>query len=68
MTIFLIVFIALAAILIVPLAIIFVVGGLALLANVLARVLVWWKRDEASQPDVVPVAEEPTQTLMEPSE
>jgi uncharacterized iron-regulated membrane protein len=68
MSILLIVFIALAAILIVPLAIIFVAGGLALLANVLARVLVWWKRDEASQPDVVPVAAEQTETLLEPSE
>ena len=68
MSIFLIVFIALAAILIVPLAIVFVVGGLALLANVLARVLVWWNRDEASQPDVVPVAAEQTQSLLEPSE
>jgi hypothetical protein len=68
MSIFLIVIIALAATLIVPLAIIFVVGGLALLANVLARLLVWWNGDEASQPDVVPVAAEQTQTLLEPSE
>jgi hypothetical protein len=68
MSIFWIVFIALAAILIVPLTIIFVVGGLALVANLLARVLVWWNRDEASGPDVVPVAPEQTQTLLKPSE
>jgi uncharacterized iron-regulated membrane protein len=64
MSIFWIVFIALAAILLVPLTIIFVVGGLALAANVLARVLVWWNRDEASQP----VAPERTPTPLKPSE
>jgi len=64
MSIFWIVFIALAAILLVPLTIIFVVGGLALAANVLARVLVWWNRDEASQP----VAPERTPRPLKPSE
>ena len=68
MSIFWIVFIALAAILIVPLIIIFVVGGLALMANVLAHVLVWWSRDEASQPDVLPVAPKQTPTPLKPSE
>jgi len=68
MSIFWIVFIALAAILIVPLTIIFVVGGLALVANVLARVLVWWNRDKAGQSDVVPVVPEQTPTSLKPAE
>lgn len=62
MSIFWIVLIALGAVLLVLLTIFCVVGGLALVANLIARVLVWWSRDEASEPKATPVPVAPKQT------
>ena len=60
MSVFWIIFIALAAVLIVPLTILFIVGGLALVANVLARGLVWWSSERK---DVAPITHEKTPTV-----
>jgi len=60
MSLFWIIFIALAAVVLVPLTILFVVGGLALVANMLARGLVWLSREPK---DAVQVAPEKTPTV-----
>jgi hypothetical protein len=63
MSIFWIVFIALGAVLLVPLTIFCVVGGLGLAANVMARVLVRWNRGEACDADATAVVPKQTQTV-----